>query len=101
MEGALAGALMFPASPNAPLARSFKVGFHPMASWIAAMQRLVRSQDSLSCSSHLLMFKSFKRLAAPILFTALLGLIGLGCRTANGFGQDMEKAGESIQDGTR
>jgi predicted small secreted protein len=44
----------------------------------------------------------------PILLKRLVALLGItafialcGCRTANGFGQDMEKAGESIQEGTR
>jgi entericidin A len=37
----------------------------------------------------------------PLLFiAALLVIVGVGCNTANGFGKDMEKAGEKIQDGT-
>lgn len=39
--------------------------------------------------------------AVLLSFALLLSLSALGCRTANGFGQDMEKAGEKIQDGTR
>jgi len=44
-----------------------------------------------------------KTLTKTILLAILLGL-GLttfsGCRTAHGFGEDMEKAGEKIQSGT-
>ena len=47
------------------------------------------------------MIPLFKRLVVPLCLTALLALVSLGCRTANGFGQDMEKAGEKIQDGTK
>jgi len=35
------------------------------------------------------------------LATFLLALVGVGCNTAHGFGKDMEKAGEKIQDGTK
>jgi predicted small secreted protein len=40
----------------------------------------------------------------PLLFIAALLVIvgvGVGCNTAHGFGKDMEKAGEKIQDGTK
>lgn len=47
------------------------------------------------------MITSLKRLAAPLCLLTLLALVGWGCHTANGFGKDMEKAGEKIQDGTR
>lgn len=30
--------------------------------------------------------------------TTLLAIVGVGCNTAHGFGKDMEKAGEKIQD---
>jgi predicted small secreted protein len=33
--------------------------------------------------------------------TALLAIVGLGCNTAHGFGKDMEKAGDKIQEGTK
>jgi predicted small secreted protein len=33
--------------------------------------------------------------------TALLAIVGIGCNTAHGFGKDMEKAGEGIQNGTK
>jgi predicted small secreted protein len=45
-----------------------------------------------------------KRLTKTVMFVFLLaaGLVAFsGCRTAHGFGEDMEKAGESIQDGTK
>ncbi len=34
-------------------------------------------------------------------FLLSLLVLCLGCHTANGFGKDMEKAGEKIQDGTK
>ncbi len=44
---------------------------------------------------------SAKRIAVLLLVTALLAIAGVGCNTAHGFGKDVEKAGESIQDGTK
>jgi predicted small secreted protein len=40
----------------------------------------------------------------PLLFATVLFVIvgvGVGCNTAQGFGKDVEKAGEKIQDGTK
>ena len=42
-----------------------------------------------------------KRIVVLLLLTTLLAIVGVGCNTAHGFGKDMEKAGESIQDGTK
>jgi predicted small secreted protein len=42
-----------------------------------------------------------KRIIILLLVTVLLAIVGLGCNTANGFGKDMEKAGEGIQNGTK
>ena len=40
--------------------------------------------------------------AVVLLFvTALLAVLGMGCNPAHGFGRDMEKAGDTIQKGTR
>jgi predicted small secreted protein len=47
------------------------------------------------------MITLFKRLIVLLFVTALLAIAGLGCNTAHGFGQDMEKAGDKIQDGTK
>ena len=44
-----------------------------------------------------------KLIAKAFVFAVLLGMViatSSGCRTAHGFGEDMEKAGHSIQDGT-
>ena len=35
-----------------------------------------------------------------LVITALSVSMGIGCRTAHGFGEDMEKAGEKIQEKT-
>jgi predicted small secreted protein len=42
-----------------------------------------------------------KRLLVLLFVTASLATLGLGCNTAHGFGQDMQNAGQSIQDGTK
>jgi predicted small secreted protein len=44
-----------------------------------------------------------KRIVVLLFVTSLQVPSGVGCKTAHGFGKDMEmeKAGESIQDGTK
>jgi predicted small secreted protein len=42
-----------------------------------------------------------KRIVVFLFVTALLAIAGIGCNTAHGFGKDMEKAGEKIQNGTK
>jgi predicted small secreted protein len=42
-----------------------------------------------------------KRIVVLLFVTTLLAIAGIGCNTAHGFGKDMEKAGEKIQDGTK
>ena len=42
-----------------------------------------------------------QRLVLLLLASTLLAMVGVGCNTAHGFGKDMEKAGEKIQDGTK
>ena len=44
-----------------------------------------------------------QRLVTLLFAAALLVIAGasVGCNTAHGFGKDMEKAGEKIQDGTQ
>jgi predicted small secreted protein len=41
-----------------------------------------------------------KRIVVLLCITVLLTIVNTGCNTAHGFGKDMEKAGEKIQDGT-
>ena len=41
-----------------------------------------------------------KRLVLLLSLTALLAVLGTGCNTAQGFGKDVERAGEKIQEGT-
>ena len=47
------------------------------------------------------MITLFKRIVVLLCISALLAVVGTGCNTAHGFGKDMEKAGEKIQDGTK
>jgi len=42
-----------------------------------------------------------QRLVLLLVVTTLLAIVGVGCNTAHGFGKDMQKAGEGIQDGTK
>ena len=43
----------------------------------------------------------FKRILVLLFLAALVSVVGLGCHTANGFGQDMKDAGQGIQNGTK
>ena len=47
------------------------------------------------------MIISFKRIVVLLCITALLAIVGMGCETAHGFGKDVQKAGEGIQNGTK
>ena len=42
-----------------------------------------------------------KRIVILLFVTTLLAIVSIGCNTAHGFGKDVEKAGDKIQDGTR
>jgi predicted small secreted protein len=42
-----------------------------------------------------------KRIVVLLFVTTLLAIAGIGCNTAHGFGKDVEKAGEKIQEGTK
>ena len=42
-----------------------------------------------------------KRFVLLLVATALLATVGVSCNTAHGFGKDMERTGEKIQDGTK
>jgi predicted small secreted protein len=42
-----------------------------------------------------------QRLVLLFLATTLLAIVGVGCRTAHGFGEDVQSAGEGIQRGTK
>jgi predicted small secreted protein len=45
--------------------------------------------------------KTTKRIVVLVFVTTLLAIVGVGCNTAHGFGKDMEKAGDKIQDSTK
>jgi predicted small secreted protein len=47
------------------------------------------------------MITLFKRNVVLLGLTMVLAVVGMGCNTAHGFGKDMEKAGEKIQEGTK
>ncbi|MGD0537238.1 MAG: entericidin A/B family lipoprotein [Verrucomicrobiota bacterium] len=42
-----------------------------------------------------------QRFVLLFLATTLLAIVSIGCNTANGFGKDVENAGEGIQNGTK
>ena len=42
-----------------------------------------------------------KRMPVIFILIAMVAVAGLGCHTANGFGQDMKDAGQGIQNGTK
>ncbi len=44
------------------------------------------------------MNQTFKRLAFVLLTAALFALVTSGCQTSKGFGKDVEKLGDKIQD---
>jgi len=44
---------------------------------------------------------NLKRIALLLAVTALLVTGGLGCNTVHGFGKDVQKTGESIQDSSK
>ena len=46
------------------------------------------------------LIRSFQRFLPLFLIATFLAMVGVGCNTAHGFGKDVEKAGEKIQDGT-
>ncbi len=47
------------------------------------------------------MITQTKRIVLLLFVAALLGAAVVGCNTAHGFGKDVEKAGEKIQEGTK
>lgn len=47
------------------------------------------------------MNKQLTRALLSLCVITILVLTSIGCNTAHGFGKDMEKAGEKIQDGTK
>ncbi len=44
---------------------------------------------------------AFTKTVLLLLVAAFLAVLGSGCQTANGFGKDVEKAGQGIQEGTK
>jgi len=42
-----------------------------------------------------------KHIVVLLFVTALLAIVSTGCNTANGFGKDVTKAGNGIQNGTK
>ena len=47
------------------------------------------------------MKQQFKLVVVLLLAIAFVIVAGTGCNTANGFGKDMENAGQGIQNGTK
>jgi len=67
------------------------VGLHPID-----FIRLSGDADDMKNMRQLL-----KRIFVLLILIALVAVAGLGCHTANGFGQDMKDAGQGIKNGTQ
>lgn len=67
------------------------VGLHPMD-----FTRL--SGDAIDMKN---MNQLLKSIFVVLILIALVAVAGLGCHTANGFGQDMKDAGQGIKNGTQ
>ena len=70
---------------------SFAVGLHPI-------DFIRLSGDTLDMKN---MQRLLKRMFVIFILIALVVVAGLGCHTANGFGQDMKDAGQGIKNGTQ
>jgi len=71
----------------------------PRTKSVLRLLRLQANRRPKSKSTNMSIF--IKRIVVLLFVTTLLAIVGVGCNTAHGFGKDMEKAGESIQDGTK
>ena len=49
----------------------------------------------------MIMNQLLKRIVVLVFLAALVSVVGTGCHTANGFGQDIKDAGQGIQNGTK
>jgi predicted small secreted protein len=70
---------------------SIAVGFHPID--------FTRISDDVVDMKN--MPQLLKQVFIVFIFIALVAVAGLGCHTANGFGQDMKDAGQGIKNGTQ
>ena len=70
---------------------SVAVGLHPID-----ITRL--SGDTVDMKN---MHQLLKSMFVLLILIALVVVAGLGCHTANGFGQDMKDAGQGIKNGTQ
>jgi predicted small secreted protein len=59
------------------------------------------NESNLTQQSQPKMIPFLKRIVFLLFVTALLAIVGPGCNTAHGFGKDVEKTGEKIQNGTK
>jgi entericidin A len=74
-----------------------------VSQWSVAAPCRAFREDPMATSSfpnHAMNTQS-KRLALLLLIAAAFGLIGTGCQTTEGFGEDVEDAGENIQEEAR
>lgn len=91
---------MCPRAKNGGLFVKFHsmVGLHPMVPHGVASS-LTQPVEIEIPITH--MKTSTKRIVALLCIGSLLTIAGMGCNTARGFGKDVEKTGEKIQDGTK
>ena len=55
----------------------------------------------LWCQNEYQMITLFKRIGLLLLAATLLAVGGVGCNTAHGFGKDVSRTGDAIQNGTK
>jgi len=77
-----------------------KDGFNQARQWVSEKKRASHPSNNSKPNTQN-MNTLTKRIVILLFVTALLAIVNTGCNTAHGFGKDMEKAGDKIQDGTK
>jgi len=64
---------------------------------LAVKKHMIQKIASIGGREH----SSQANIVVLVILTALLAIVGIGCNTAHGFGTDVEKTGEKIQEKTK
>ena len=66
--------------------------------WAAFLKRAADAPPKALCNEHLIRrYIMFRRILAALMLLGMLGTIA-GCNTMRGFGEDVERGGEKIQE---